>query len=254
MDDFIDLFAATILNRDFSGLAAGWLLSTSSSNRASTRSLFRDVALRRRFPGLTAGCSCHVVIRMLGLFLAKYTAFNHLLAFLQGGSCPWWEGRIVFGRRVGNIRLHHLLSQPPDRSFDLFHSCSLLAENRHNSPNKRKRQPTRTVFCQLLVSFFLGRFFLFYFWSLFSFQLVKSIGPKDISIERHSYWRHSYWRDPHCLCKGKIKSKSPESLKSKLHRPHFPGSTVPIFQAPPSPFSRLHRPYFPSSAVSIFNL
>ena len=26
MDDFIDLFAATILNRDFSGLAAGWLL------------------------------------------------------------------------------------------------------------------------------------------------------------------------------------------------------------------------------------
>ena len=101
MGDFIELFAATILNRDFYGLAAGWLLflkfildfsvrhisglaagwllffklnidlfssnfhvtglaagwlvSTYSSNRANPRSLFRDVALRRHFPGLPAG-------------------------------------------------------------------------------------------------------------------------------------------------------------------------------------------------------
>ena len=109
-----------------------------------------------------------------------------------------------------------------------------------------------------------GWFFLFYFRSLFFFQLVNSIG--SIRTIGPTNWRHSYWRDPPCLCKGKIKSKrkasnpssavpifqAPASPFTKLHQSHFPGSTVSIFQAPPSPFSRLLRPYFPSSAVRIF--
>ena len=107
-----------------------------------------------------------------------------------------------------------------------------------------------SCFLPTLGFFIFGWFFLFYFRSLFFFQLVKSMGP--IRTKGPTNWRHSYWRDPQCLCKGKIKSKSPESFKSKFYRPHFPSSTDPIFQAPPIPFSKLHRSHFPGSTVSIF--
>ena len=67
MNDFIDLFAATILNRDFSGLAAGWLLFFK---------FIIDFSVRR-LSGLAA--------RWLLFFKLKSILTS--LALLQGGSC-----------------------------------------------------------------------------------------------------------------------------------------------------------------------
>ena len=294
MDDFIDLFAATILNRDFSGLAAGWLLFFKFIIDFSVRHISGLSAgwllffklnidlffINFHFAGLAAGwllpcCDKDAQIVPGEVHLHRIQPY---WPFCRVAPVLVWEGRTVFGRQVGKIRLHQLLSQPPDRSFDLLSPPRPKCKS-HNSfflPIVSLALPkcmgyrcplplfvplTPRVGCLLRLfgylflfsanSWFLsfGWFFLFYFRTLFFFQLVNSIG--SIRTKCPTNWRHCCWRDPQCLCKSKIKSKSPESLKSKLYRPHFPISTVSIFQAPPIPFSRLHRLHFLSSTGSM---
>ena len=292
MDDFIDLFAATILNRDFSGLAAGWLLffklnitlffinfhftglaagwllSEKPTSRRCSQTAFPwpaagwplpccdkdaqffpgEVHRIQQFTGLSAGLLLSLCEKGEQFLVVKLATFDYTGYFLNLLTVA-----LTFFTYSAKVQASQFLSSATCFTrFAKVHGLSLPT-----CPFCPLDPPSWLpctfvwgivpVFCQLLVLFY-GWFFLFYFRSLFFFQLVKSIGsirkkaPTNL-LKRSSMPLHR---------QDQIKSKSPESLKSKLHRPHFPSSTVSIFQAPPIPFSRLHHLHFPSSTVPIF--
>ena len=250
MDDFIDLFAATIPNRDFSGLTTGWLLSTYSSNRANPRSLFRDVALRRRFPGLAAGwflpcCDMDAQIVPGEVHRIQHTGLSAgwLLSLGEKGEqflvvklatfdyTSYFLNLLTVALRFlpypAKVRVSQFLSSANCFTrFAKVHGLSLLT-----SPFCPVDPPSWLplmncwgfvfVFCQHFLTLFCC-FTTFYWIFWFTFKSLSRQGFNWTQGPNH--WSHSYWRhsclfigifDIHCRSNLTV-SYNPHRIITKL--------------------------------------